>query len=97
MKLFLLISSYHLEHLRKRLNLYSAKSENIILLGDFNVSPEVSHIETLCESYGLRNLVKVPTCYKNPQNPSCINLILTNSPMRFQSSGLIEIKMTVIR
>ena len=67
------------------------------MLGDFNVSPEVSHIKTLCESYGLRNLVKVPTCYKNPQNPSCVNLILTNSPTRFQSSGLIEIKMTVIR
>ena len=57
----------------------------------------MSHIETFCESYGLRNLVKAPTYYKNPQNPSCINLILMNSPMRFQSSGVIEIKMTVIR
>ena len=36
------------------------------------------------------NLIKVPTCYKNPQNPSCIDLILTNSPLSFQSSGVIE-------
>ena len=26
----------------------------------------------------LKNLVKEPTCYKNPNNPSCINLFLTN-------------------
>ena len=43
-----------------------------------------------CESYGLKNLIKVPTCYKNPQNPSCIDLILTNSPLSFQSSVVIK-------
>ena len=60
------------------------------MIGDFNVTPEESHIETLCESYRLKNLIKVPTCHKNPQNPSCIDLILTNSPLSFQSSGVIE-------
>ena len=80
--------SSHLQRLRNSLDLYSAKYENIILIGDFNVSPEESHMETFCESYGLKNL-KVPTCHKNPQNPSCIGLILTNSPLSFQSSGVI--------
>ena len=47
-------------------------------------------METFCESYGLKNLIKVPTCHKNPQNPSCIDLNLTNSPLSFQSSGVIE-------
>ena len=47
-------------------------------------------METFCEFYGLKNLIKVPTCYQNPQNPSCIDLILTNSPLSFQSSGVIE-------
>ena len=60
------------------------------MIGDFNVSTEESHMETFCESYWLKNLVKVPTCYKNPQNPSCIDLILTNSSLSFQSSGVIE-------
>ena len=59
------------------------------MIGDFNISPEESHTETFCDSYGLKNLIKVPTCYKNPQNPSCIDLILTNSPLSFQSSGVI--------
>ena len=35
-------------------------------------------------------LVWVPTCYKNPKNPSCIDLILTNSQRSFQSSCAIE-------
>ena len=90
-----------MQRLRNSLDLYSAKYENIILIGGFNVSPAESRMKTFCESHGLKNLIKVPTCYKNPQNSSCIDLILTNSPLSFQSSGVIEIglsnfhKMTV--
>ena len=83
------ISNY-LQRLRNSLDLYSAKYENIILIGDFSVIPEQSHIETFCESYGLKNLIKVLTCYKNPQNPSCIDLILANTSLSFESSGVIE-------
>ena len=56
----------HLQRLRKSLNLYSVKYENIFWIRDFNVTPKESHMETFCESYGLKNLVKAPTCYKNP-------------------------------
>ena len=72
------MASYHLQRLKNSLYLYSAKYENIILIGDFSVSPEDSHMETFCESYGLKNLIKVATCHKNPKNPSCNDLILTN-------------------
>ena len=82
--------SSHLQRLRNSLDLYSAKYENIILIGDFNESPEDSRMELFGEYYGLRNLIKVPTCHKNPQNPSCMDLILTNSPLSFQSSVVIE-------
>ena len=34
--------------------------------------------------------LKVPTCFKNLGNPSCIDLILTNNPLSFQNSGVIE-------
>ena len=57
------------------------------MIGDFNVSPEDSHMETFCEASGLKNLIKVPACHKNP---CCIGIILTNSPLSFQSSGVIE-------
>ena len=40
--------------------------------------------------YNLKNLVKEPTCYKNPDNPSCIGLLLTNRPRTFQCTTTIE-------
>ena len=80
----------HLEILRRNLYLYSAQYENLILIGDFNTVINHSYMKTFSESYTLSSLIKEPTCYKNPQNPSCIDLILTNSPYSFQSSCVIE-------
>ena len=47
-------------------------------------------IRDFCKSYNLKNLVRVPTCFKNPENLSCIDLILTNSAYSFQSSCATE-------
>ena len=33
-----------------------------------------------CNDYNLSNLVKKSTCFKNPDNLSCIDLFLTNRP-----------------
>ena len=38
----------------------------------------------------ISSLTKEPKCYKNPHNPSCIDLVLTNSPYSFQNSSVIE-------
>ena len=40
--------------------------------------------------YNLTNLISKATCYKNPNNPSCIDLLLTNFPKCFQNSCVIE-------
>ena len=40
--------------------------------------------------YNLKDLVKEPTCFKNPDNPSCIGLFLTNRPRTFQCTTTIE-------
>ena len=34
-------------------------------------------MKALGEFYKLRNLIKVPTCFKNPENPTCIDLIFS--------------------
>ena len=34
--------------------------------------------------------MKQQTCYKNPENPSCIDLILTNSHRSFQNTNVFE-------
>ena len=41
------------------------------------------------ENYGLKNLLKQSTCYKNPSNLTCIDLILTNALQSFQSTCVI--------
>ena len=61
-----------------------------VFLGDCNVTGDEHYIQSFCENYGLKNLIRQPTCYKNPSNPSCANLILTNVPRRFQSTSVVE-------
>ena len=41
-------------------------------------------------THNLKYLVKSLTCYKNPVNPSCIDLILTNKPKSFMNTQIIE-------
>ena len=41
-------------------------------------------------SLNLTSLIKEPTCYKNPDNPSCIDLTLTNKPFSCQNSCVAE-------
>ena len=43
-------------------------------------------MRNFCNSYSLNSLIKQPTCFKNPENPSCTDLILTNKPRSFQST-----------
>ena len=38
-----------------------------------------------------KSLIKQLTCLKNPGNPSCIDLILTNKPWSFHSTCVLEI------
>ena len=47
-------------------------------------------MKAFCESNSWSSLINESTCYKNPQNPLCIDLILTNSPYSFQNSYVIE-------
>ena len=49
-----------------------------------------SAISVFSDSYDLENLIKEPTCYKNPNKPFCLDLILTNKPRSFQHSCVIE-------
>ena len=80
----------HLNEIGKHLDSFSSKYDNYILMGDFNVEPTEHAMAEFMQTYDLRNLVKGPTCFKNPEKPSCIDLILTNRNKSFQGSYLIE-------
>ena len=60
------------------------------MIGDFNSEIDEDAMSIFCTTYNLKNLVKEPTCFKNVENPSCIDLILTNKPLYFQSTKVIE-------
>ena len=66
------------------------KYENFILIGDLNSEMHEDDMNVFCTTYNFKNLVKEPTCYKNADNPSCIDLILTNKPSYFQMTTVSE-------
>ena len=68
--------------------------EDLLIVGDFNSECTEIKMSEFCNVYGFHNLIKVPTCYKNPLNPSCIDLILTNKPKNFQYSRSIEVGLS---
>ena len=80
----------HLHSIGRGLDFYSSKYDNFIVLGDFNTEVSNFLLEQFCETYNLKSLIKVPTCFKSIENPSCIDLILTNHPKCFQHSDVYE-------
>ena len=80
----------HLQINGKTLDQLSASYDNIILLSDFNVGPEEAKISEFLNMYSLKNLVSQKTCFKNPEKPSCTDLILTNCSRSFQSNGVFQ-------
>ena len=47
-------------------------------------------MKAFCDNYNLTSFIKQPTCYKNPNNPTRTDLILSNTPRSFQSTCVIE-------
>ena len=80
----------HTNYLSKCLDHFSSSYENIIILGDLNSEICEPAMSEFCDIYNLKSLIRVPTCFKNPENPTCIDLILTNRSNSFQNSSAIE-------
>ena len=85
--------SSHLESFSRNLNLCTSKFEVIVVISDLNIPMEDNNLKH-CESYNLKSLIKVLTCYYNPKKLSSIDFILTNKPKNFQISCVIEISLS---
>ena len=59
-------------------------------MGDFNTEISQPNLASFCTFYNFKSLTSKPTCYRNPDNSSCIDLILTNCPNYFQNSSTFE-------
>ena len=80
---FLMVISKCLDH-------YFSLYDNIILLGDFNAEITEVAMDEFSGIYDFKSLIKEPTCYKSLDNPSCIDLILTNRSNSFQNTNVLE-------
>ena len=83
-------TSNHNAYIPTGTNELCLKYENITIIGDFNCEMSDEVMGNFCNTYNLRCLVKEATCFKNVHNPSCIDLILTNRPLSFQNTNVIE-------
>ena len=56
-----MLAPLHLENIGNTLNLYLEKYDNILLMGDYNCEVVENAMHVFCETYNLKNLIKVPT------------------------------------
>ena len=98
----LLFGTYHSTHPEYGLNDYDyfeqvglaldvySNYDKFLLAGDFNVEENQNSLNDFLYQYNAKNLVKEKTCYKNINNPSCIDLFLTNSYQSFQDTTTVS-------
>ena len=69
--------SSHLSELSRNTDIYLTKYDQLLFIGDFNAGVEDASMKNFCSSYNLRSMINKPTCFENPDKPSCIDLFKT--------------------
>ena len=84
------VISHDLDIMRKCIDGFLPKYENFVKNLDFNSQPNNKALKDFLDLFDFTNLVKEPTCYKNPHNPRLIDLIITYRPKMFQNTIKVE-------
>ena len=74
--------NYFFDNIDKSLDVHSTY-ERVTLAGNFNAQVVEKLFDTFLYQHELTSINRNRTCCKNPNNPSCIDHILTNSPKSF--------------
>ena len=77
-------------NLSKTMNTFSTKYDNILLMGEFNLTFENTHLEELLKQLNLKSLISSPTCLHST-NLTFIDLILINQEDLFSNSNTCEV------
>ena len=80
---------YFLNNLKTVIDKLSSKHSSFIIIGDVNMENEAP-LNNFMETFGLFNLITEPTCFKSPENPSSIDVILTNKKKSFLKAVLTK-------
>ena len=82
--------SCFLTHVGNTLDKLLGDYDSVLILGDFNSTVTEPSMRDFFETCNLGNLIKELTCYKNANNLSSIDVMLTNRENRFNNSITIE-------
>ena len=66
--------SNHLMNLTKFIDRNASRYDKHLCIGDFNSETSEVALRNFCDLCKLKDLVREQTCFKNPDNPSCIDL-----------------------
>ena len=78
-----------LKEISKVLDLPTSNCEHFSIMGDLNSKVKEKYLTEFCQLYNFKKLINMPS-FKNPSNPSCRDVILTNHPRSFQNSLVID-------
>ena len=79
----------YLEEIGMALDVYS-NYDKFLLAGDFNMEEQETLLNDFLFEYKANNLVKEKTCFKSIENPSCVDLFITNSYRSFQNTTIVS-------
>ena len=83
-------NKYFFENLGTALDVYIGKYDKFLLAGDFNIEEKETSLSDFLLVYNLKNSVNDKTCFKSLNNPTTIDLFLTNSKKSFQNTCSIS-------
>ena len=69
---------------------YSTNYDRFVLLGEFNLQENETILSEFLNAYNAKNIIKNKTCFKSIENPSCVDLIITDNPGSFQHTIVFE-------
>ena len=69
---------------------FYASYDKFLIVGDINMQEGNGHLDDFLDEFHAKNLVKEPTCYKNPDNPSCVDMFITNTASSFMKTKTVS-------
>ena len=84
------LDEYFFNHIQNGQDIYSKFDNKYMLIGDFNADGSEPCLSQFRFEINAKNIVKEPTCFKSLSNPSCIDLVITNSSSNFQNTKAIS-------
>ena len=83
------MNDYFLNHLEKAIDIYHQTYHKFLLIEEFNAEDTEPCLSQFLFEYDAKNIISEKTCFKSKDNPSCVDLFITNSPNSFQNTSTI--------